>query len=138
MQEKVFNVILNLMLFWIVSDLFSGIEIQEGIVGYIISGGIYGIAMLLAVPLIKFFTLPVKFVTLLFVSMMLSVIVFFVLNFSVPFIDFTDGEILGLSSRYLGMETMSLGMMGNVLVGGLVAGVLSAGLKCLGGEAVRE
>jgi uncharacterized membrane protein YvlD (DUF360 family) len=138
MQEKAFKVILNLMLFWILTDLFSGIEIQEGVVGYLICGGIFGLVMLLVVPLIKFFTLPVKFITLVLISMMLGVIVFFVLNFSVPFIDFSDGEIVGFSNRYFSMEPIALGMMGNVLVGGLIAGVLSALLEWLLEEPVSR
>jgi len=131
MQEKVFNVVLNLMLFWVVSDLFSGIEIQEGIVGYLICGGIFGIAMIMVVPLIKFFTLPVKFVTIFLISMMLSVMVFFFLNFAIPFVDFTDGDLVGFTNRYFSLQAISFGMMGNVLVGGLVAGILSSVLKWL-------
>lgn len=131
MKEKSFDAILNIMLFWIVSDLFSGIEVQEGLVGYLICGGIFGVIMLVVVPMIKFFTLPVKFITLLLFSMMLSVMIFFFLNFAVPFIDFTDGELVGFSNRYFSLEGISLGMMGNVLIGGLISGVLSSGLKWL-------
>lgn len=131
MKEKIFDVVLSLMLFWVVSDFFSGIEVQEGVVGYFICGGIFGIAMLAVIPFIRFFTLPIKFITILLISMMLSVMVFFFLNFAVPFIDFTDGEIVGLTNRYFNVEGIPLGMMGNVLVGGLVAGVLYSILKWL-------
>jgi len=138
MKEKVFDVILNLLLFWAISDLFSGIEIQEGVIGYLICGGIFGIAMLMVIPLIRFFTLPVKFITILLIAMMLSVIIFFFLNFTVPFVDFTDGEIVGFSNRYFTIGNVPLGMMGNVLVGGLIAGVLSAVLQWLEDEAIKR
>ncbi len=131
MYRKIYDVLLNLMLFWIVTDLFSGIDINEGIAGYIICGGIFGIVMVAVIPLIKFFTLPIKFITLFLISIMLSIIVFFVLNFSVPFIDFKDGEIIGISNKYFQFPEVSLNMIGNVLIGGVSAGVLSAGLRWL-------
>lgn len=131
MYKKIYDTLLNLMLFWIVSDLFSGIEVNEGVVGYVICGGIFGLVMLGVAPLIRFFTLPVKFITLFLISIMLSIIVFFILNFGVPFIDFKDGTLVGFSSRYFQLPELKLNMIGNVLVGGFVTGMLSAGVKCL-------
>jgi len=131
MVRRIYNVLIQLLLFWAITDLFSGIVIREGFMGYVICGGIFGLVMLIVVPMIKFFTLPVKFISIFLISIMLSVIVFFFLNFAVPFIDFTDGEIVGLSNRYFELPTFFLGMIGNVSVGGVVAGILSACLKWL-------
>ncbi|MBU0976401.1 MAG: hypothetical protein ABIE03_00530 [Patescibacteria group bacterium] len=131
MKNRVFFVLLNLLIFWVITDLFSGIIIKEGIVGYLVCGGLYGIVMVNVVPLIKFFTFPIKFVSVLLISLMLSIIVFFVLNFGIPFIDFTDGELVGFSSRYLSLEDVHFSMIGNVLVGGLATGLFSALMKLL-------
>lgn len=131
MKEKVFTVVLNIMLFWVVSDLFSGIDVLEGVVGYLVCGGIFGIGMLAVIPLIRFFTLPVKFITVLLIAMMLSVMIFFLLNLGVSFVDFKDGVIEGFTNRYFSLGEVPLGMMGNVMVGGLVCGILSAILEWL-------
>ena len=131
MKTNIFWVIINMLLFWAVTDLFEGIAIQEGIVGYVICGGIFGIAMITVIPLIRFFTLPVKFISLFLISVMLSIIMFFLLNIAIPFIDFTDGAIVGLVNRYFGFPEIHLGMMGNVFVGGFVCGALSSVLSWL-------
>jgi uncharacterized membrane protein YvlD (DUF360 family) len=131
MKTKVFNVIVNLMLFWVVIDLFDGIEINEGVLGYIVCGGIFGIVMLGVIPLIRFFTLPVKFISLLLISIMLSIIVFFFLNFGVPFIDFKDGAMAGFTNRYFDLPKLELSMMGNVFTGGALGGILYTCLKSL-------
>jgi uncharacterized membrane protein YvlD (DUF360 family) len=131
MQKRIYDVLVSVLLFWVLTELFAGIEVNEGALGFLVCGGIFGIVMLAVEPLIRFFTLPVKFITLFFTSVMLSVIVFFFLNFGVPFIDFKDGAIEGLSNRYFEFPEVSLNMIGNVLVGGLLAGVLSATLKWL-------
>ncbi|MDD3646969.1 MAG: hypothetical protein PHS44_00515 [Candidatus Dojkabacteria bacterium] len=131
MKNRVFFVIVNLLIFWLVTDLFSGIVIKEGFVGYLVCGGLYGIVMVNVVPLIKFFTFPIKFISILLISLMLSIIVFFILNFGIPFIDFTDGEIIGFSSRYISIADIELSMIGNVIVGGLVSGLFSALMRLL-------
>jgi uncharacterized membrane protein YvlD (DUF360 family) len=131
MKNRVFFVIVNLLIFWVVTDLFSGIVIKEGFVGYLVCGGLYGIVMVNVVPLIKFFTFPIKFISILLISLMLSIIVFFILNFGIPFIDFTDGEIIGFSSRYISIADIELSMIGNVIVGGLVSGLFSALMRLL-------
>lgn len=128
MKTKVYTVIMNILLFWAVTDVFSGIVVKEGVLGYLICGGIFGIGMLLVEPLIRFFTLPVKFITLIMISLMVSVMVYFLLNLGVPFIDFKDGALVGLTNRYFSIEKLGLDMMGNVLVGGLINGLLSASL----------
>ncbi|MBN2016313.1 phage holin family protein [Candidatus Dojkabacteria bacterium] len=138
MKKKVLTIIINLLLFWVVSDMFSGIEINEGVLGFVICGGIFGLVMLAVEPLIKFFTLPVKFITLFFVSIMLSIMIFFILNIGIPFIDFKDGELVGLSNRYFTVPTVNLNMIGNVLVGGLTAGILSSALMWLEKNSGRD
>lgn len=129
MKEKIFGTILNLLIFWVV--VFEGIQIQEGVVGYVVCGGIYGIIQAFVEPLIAFFTLPVKAFTVIVVAVMLGIITFFVYNFALPFIDFSDGAIVGLSSRYYTFPVVELGMMGNVLVGGMIVGLVSALLRLL-------
>lgn len=138
MKRKIFGVVINFMLFWIISDIFSGIEIKEGITGYIICGGLFGIIMLIVVPLIRFFTLPVKFITILLISLMLSVIIFFLMNVGVPYIDFKDGGINGFSNIYFEFPEVELNMVGNVLVGGVVSAVFSSFLKWLENESRSE
>lgn len=138
MKTRLFEVVTSFMLFWIVSDLFSGIQVQDGIVGFLVCGGIFGIAMLVVIPLIRFFTLPVKFITLLLISIMMSVMVFFFLNIAIPSIDFTDGELVGLSTSYFEIPDISLNMMGNVFIGGFLTGVLYTILKWLYRKAKRE
>jgi uncharacterized membrane protein YvlD (DUF360 family) len=134
MKEKIYTVVINLMLFWIVTDLFEGIKVQEGVLGYIVCGGIFGLCMLAVVPLVRFFTLPVKFITLFLISMMISVIVFFVLYVGIPFIDFLDGALVGFSNRYFDLPELELSTMGNVFVGGAVAGILSSVLQWLSNQ----
>lgn len=131
MKRRIFFVILNLLIFWVVTDLFSGIIVKEGLVGYLICGGIYGVVMVNVVPLIKFFTFPIKLVSILLISLMLSIIVFFVLNFGVPFIDFTDGQIVGVANKYFSFPEFQMSMIGNVFVGGFITGLISALLKFL-------
>ena len=123
--------VLHLLVFWVVTDLFSGISLNEGVVGYLVCGGIYGLVMAYAIPLIKFFTLPIKFISILLVTVMLSIVVFFLLNLGIPFIDFTDGTIVGFSNRFIDLPQVELSMMGNVLVGGLTAGVISSLIRLL-------
>lgn len=131
MKERLYETILDLMVFWIVTGLFSGIIVNEGVLGYIICGGIFGIALTFIIPLIKFFTLPVKAVTVISVSVMISVIVFFVYNFALPFIDFSDGALEGLSNMYFEFPELTLSMIGNVLVGGFSTGIISALIRLL-------
>jgi len=138
MKGKIYDVIVSILLFWVISDLFSGIQVQDGLVGYIICGGIFGLTMLVVIPLIKFFTLPIKFITIFLIAIMLSVIVFFFLNFAIPAIDFTDGKLVGLSTSYLTIPSVNLSMIGNVFIGGALSGMLYATLKWLSREAHKE
>ena len=131
MKKKIYLLIIYILVFWVVTSFFSGIVVNEGLLGYLVCGGIYGLVMIYAVPLIKFFTLPVKFISVLMVSIMLSIIVFFVLNFAIPYIDFTDGMVVGLSNRFFEFPEVELNMIGNVLIGGIVAGLLSTFIRIL-------
>ena len=131
MKTKIYIVIINIMLFWIVSDILTGITIKEGILGYVICGGFLGIAMLTVIPLIKFFTLPIKFITIIIISLMVSIIAFFAMNFTLPFVSFTDGTITFLANRYFTVNGIELGMTSNIVIGSLVAGFLSATLETL-------
>jgi len=138
MKRKIFSIVLNFMLFWIITDIFTGIDINEGILGYIVCGGLFGIIMLVVVPIIRFFTLPVKFITILLISLMLSVIIFFFMNVGVPYIDFKDGGLTGLSNTYFEFPQVELNMIGNVLVGSVVSAVFSSLLKWLENESRSE
>ncbi len=133
-RERIFNIIINFLLFWVVTDIFSGITIKEGLVGYIICGGMFGVAMLTVVPLIKFFTLPLKLVSVLILSAMISIMVFFLLNFGVPYIDFADGTLVGISNSSFEIPNVKLSMMTNVFFGGAVSGLLSGLMLFLEGR----
>ncbi len=129
MKKNFYYLFLNILIFWVTSDIFTGINVNDGIVGYIICGGIFGLSMIFVVPLIKFFTLPVKFITSFTTSVALSIFSFLFMNFGVPFIDFRDGIISGFQNRYFELPIVELNMFGNIFVGGTVAGVLSALLR---------
>lgn len=131
MGRKVFKIVLNFLLFWVITDMFSGIEVLEGLLGYVVCGGLFGIAMMAVIPLIRFFTLPVKFISVFLIAVMLSVVVFFILNFGIPYIDFQDGSIIGLENRYFQLPEIHLSMIGNILLGGVFSGLLSALLTTL-------
>jgi len=130
-KHRIFDIVIGLMVFWIVTGFFSGIVINEGIIGIIFCGILYGGVMSVVVPLVKFFTLPVKFISIFLISIMLSVIIFFVYNLAVPFIDFLDGGVIGLSNSYFQLNAIRLSVMGNVLIGGLVTGFFQSLLKWL-------
>lgn len=134
MKEKIFNIILHILLFWVISDIFTGIEVKEGIAGYLISGIIAGIVMIVVVPLIRFFTLPVKLISLILVSILVALILFLIFNFGLPIVDFTEGTIAGFQNTYFSFPVIKLGMIENVIVGGAVFGIFSALLTWLKGK----
>ncbi|NWG75021.1 MAG: hypothetical protein HXY24_10505 [Rubrivivax sp.] len=134
MKRRIYDTVLGLMAFWIVTDLFTGIEIREGLAGRLIVGGIYGVTMSVVVPLIRFFTLPVKIISLFLVAVMLSVIIFFIYNFAVPFINFGDGQIDGLENSFFQIPAINLNMIGNVIIAGVITGVFVTFLKLLQGK----
>jgi hypothetical protein len=117
--------------------MLGGIEIKDGIIGYLICGVLFGSGMLVVVPLIRFFTLPVKFITLFMISVMLAIIIFFLFNFGLRFVDFKDGGLMGFDNSYISLPEIDFGMTGNVLLGGFLCGTISSGVKALekgGGE----
>jgi uncharacterized membrane protein YvlD (DUF360 family) len=134
MKRKIFDTLWSILLFWVITDMLSGIVVQDGIVGYLICGGVFGIIMLSIIPLIRFFTLPIKFITIFLISVMLSIIIFFFLNFGVPFIDFTEGTFVGFANSYFTLPDIHLSMIGNVLTGGVISGLLYSLLKWLESE----
>jgi uncharacterized membrane protein YvlD (DUF360 family) len=134
MKEKVFNIILHILLFWVISDIFTGIKVKEGIAGYLIAGIIAGIVMIVVVPLIRFFTLPVKLISLILVSILVSLILFLIFNFGLPVVDFTNGTIAGFQNTYFTLPEIKFGMIENVIVGGTFFGILSALLIWLKGK----
>lgn len=131
MKEKIYKIAVNILVFWVVIDFFSGITVKEGLLGYLVCGGIFGLAMLIVAPLIRFFTLPVKFITLFLIGIMVSIMIFFIMSVGVFFIDFSDGTIVGLDNRYFEFPKLELSMMGNVFVGGSIGGILSALMESL-------
>lgn len=126
MKKNIHDIIIHIFIFWIVTNIFTGITVKQEIIGYILTGGIYGIIMLSVVPLIKFFTFPFKFISILLISVLVSLIIFFMLNFFFPYVDFKDGTIWGFSKGIINLSSIKLTMMSNVFWGGFVSGILSA------------
>lgn len=130
-KSKIFEILINILLFWVVTDLFTGITINDGILGYVVSGGIFGILMAIVVPLIKFLTIPMKLVITVIASITLSLGVFFVMYIGIPYIGFADGSIAGLSNRYFEVSVINLSMMGGLVTCSIICGLLSALIKFL-------
>jgi uncharacterized membrane protein YvlD (DUF360 family) len=127
MKTKIFWVTINLFLFWVVSDLLSGIVVLEGVVGHIVCGILFGVAMLIVIPVIKFFTLPIKFITLFLISILVSIIFFFILQVTAdPFITFMDGELMGFSNNFFELPYLAIGTTWNVVIGGILCGFFSS------------
>lgn len=131
MRYKIFDGILGLMIFWIVATVFEGMIVKDGIAGYLIAGGLYGAIMVTVVPLINFFTLPIKFISIFLISIMLSVIIMSIFNWALPVLDFGPGEVVGLQNSYFEFPKYDLNKMGNIIVPGLVTGFFSTVLKWL-------
>lgn len=49
-------------------------------------------------------------------------------------IDFADGEIVGLNNQYFDFPELPLGMMGNILVGGMITGLVYSLVKVFSQE----
>lgn len=131
MKQNIFIVVVNGLLFWVVTDLFEGIDVTGGLVSYLFLGAVFGLAMLLVRPLIKFFTLPHKQLYIVLGSVMLGIIVFLIMNFGIPGIDFKEGDFSGINSSYVQINQIKLSMVGNIILGGAIAGVLSSLLDWL-------
>lgn len=131
MKEKVFLVLINGMVFWIVSDLFSGIEVEGGLFVYVLLGAIFGTAMLLVRPLINFFTLPMRHLLIVLGSVMLGIVVFLIMNFAIPGINFQEGTFGGFANEYVKISEIKLDMVGNIIAGGVLSGLLSSLLDWL-------
>lgn len=125
MKKKIFTVIVHLMVFWIVTDLFDGIEVTGGIFAYITLGLIWGLATLIIKRVIRFFTIDVNFWTIAILSVLFGIIIFTGFNFIAYGISFSESTFSGYSNELLTIKAMDLDMVGNIVAGGVVMGLLS-------------
>ncbi|MBD3363470.1 hypothetical protein GF362_07180 [Candidatus Dojkabacteria bacterium] len=98
----VYQIWINFLTFFTAVTLAPGITVQDGLVGYIVSGAIY-VAVIMFLPnLIEFFKINVNFWSFLFFGVVICIGYFFVMRYILVgflyFEDVTGSEaIMGLS-----------------------------------------
>lgn len=127
MKKNIHLLLRNLFIFITVATIVSGINVRNGAFGYIVTGAIFGLAMMFVPSIIKFFKLPVNFAAQILIGTLVSIIVFFSYRYLVlGFIDFTGTVIGGNIGGLIELPRVELDKLGTVLYGALLATLLSA------------
>ena len=126
MRKRIHTVILNLLIFVSVSATLSGIRVRQGIIGYILLGSIFGIAMMFVPILLKFFRLPLNFAARLLVGSLVSILVFVSYRYLIlGFVDFAPEVIGGSVTSWLSLPRLELDKLGIVIYGAIMSALIS-------------
>lgn len=123
---RIYLVIVSIFIFWVLSTLFTGVTVKEGILGYILIGAMFGIFMQGSSRVIRFLTLKENLLTTVIFSAILSVVLFFLLSTFSPLI-FFKGEILkGFSTSVIDIKDFVLEKNATLALFAILCGTINA------------
>ncbi|MEI6887079.1 MAG: hypothetical protein WCK31_02465 [bacterium] len=123
---KVYLVCVSILIFWVLSTLFSGIIVKDGLIGYILIGALFGIFMQSSSKVIRFLTLKENIFTSILFSCILSFALFFLLNTLSPLLVIKEGILKGFSTDVVVIKDFLLDKNTTLAIFSILCGTINA------------
>ena len=125
-KKEIFKIFFTFLLFYFVVNVLPIAHLSNEPVKLIMTAGSIAVAVNLTRQILKFFTLPVTFMTLLLGSATIVVIACFVLDLLMPGFDVKGGSVGPINLRILTIRSLQLDPTGAKIIFSLVFGFLYA------------
>ena len=130
-KKYLYHILISSLIFYLVVALIPGIVAPTQPMHWLMSLGVFAVANLLVIQIIKFFTIPKNILTYWLASAVLSFAAFYIMSLFLPGITIEETPLKDASFGIISVETYTLTPILTMILSGLVSGLLNAVLYWL-------